>query len=116
MPPPPQPPIRPRRRRQSSLEKISPINTQSCDRLTGSLHASPEKSLQSFPERLSASAKDLKSRELDHSRRCRSCDGILEADEDVHAPVSLPAPLDAATQTKRKKNFMDRCVNKVRLC
>lgn len=34
----------------------------------------------------------------------------------MHSHLSLPTPLDAATQTKRKKNFMDRCVNKVRLC
>lgn len=50
------------------------------------------------------------------SRRCRSCEGILDADEQTHTQLSLPTPLDAATQTKRKKNFMDRCVNKVRLC
>lgn len=112
---------RPRRRRQSSLEKILPAS-QSCDQLTTSSTgtsktASPEKSLHSLPERLSESNETLVSEELEtSSRRCRSCDGILEADENMHPHLSLPTPLEAATQTKRKKNFMDRCVNKVRLC
>lgn len=110
---------RPRRYRQSSLNRASPATSQSCEQLTSSSSnskpASPEKSLYSLPERLSESSDHLDTSKIElTSRRCRSCEGILEAEE-MHTQLSLPTPLDAATQTKRKKNFMDRCVNKVRL-
>ncbi|KAJ2952984.1 hypothetical protein O0L34_g7359 [Tuta absoluta] len=109
---------RPRRSRRSSLERASGAS-QSFDQLprsnSTSQNTSPEKSLYSLPERLSESSDNLDAGEMDKSsRRCRSCEGILE-DEQTHKE-SLPTPLEAATQTKRKKNFMDRCVNKVRLC
>lgn len=79
--------------------------------------ASPEKSLYSLPERLAESSNNLDAFEQDkNSRRCRSCEGNLDADEQMHKKNIFPTPLDATTQTKRKKNFMDRCVNKVRLC
>lgn len=112
---------RPRRSRQSSLEKALPAISQSCDQLCSSSStsktSSPEKSLYSLPERLSESSDNLDCNETEKtSRRCRSCEGILDADEQTHTQLSLPTPIDAATQTKRKKNFMDRCVNKVRLC
>lgn len=115
--------FRPRRSRRSSLKKSSHAQsiTQSCDQLPSSSMssdtASPEKSLHSLPERLAESSNTLDAIELDiNSRKCRSCEGILDADEQKHKKILLPTPLDAATQTKRKKNFMDRCVNKVRLC
>ncbi|CAH2073680.1 unnamed protein product, partial [Iphiclides podalirius] len=114
-------PSEPRRSRRSSLEKASPTNSQSCEQLPSSCNASkstsPVKALYSLPERLSESSDHIDAGESEKSpRRCRSCEGILEADEKAHAQIPLPTPLDAATQTKRKKNFMDRCVNKVRLC
>ncbi|KPJ06179.1 hypothetical protein RR48_14621 [Papilio machaon] len=87
------------------------MTSQSCEQLPSicstSKSTSHAKALHSLPERLTDSEK--------MSRRCRSCEGILDADE-THERIPLPTPLDAATQTKRKKNFMDRCVNKVRLC
>lgn len=108
---------RPRRRRKNTLEKLH-LASQSLDQLTSSSNTayavSPEPNLLSLPERLSESEHNLDSLERS-SRRCRSCDGILDADENAHENRYLPAPLEAATQTKRKKNFMDRCVNKVRL-
>lgn len=111
---------RPRRSRQSSLEKALPAISQSCDQLSSSSTsktASPEKSLFSLPERLSESSDNLDYNEAERtSRRCRSCEGILDADEQSHAQLSLPILLDVSTQTKKKKNVMDRCVNKVRLC
>lgn len=112
---------RPRRSRQSSLDKASSASSQSCEQLgsssnSTSKNASPEKSLYSLPERLSESSDRIDSNEIEKpSRRCRSCEGILDAEEQTHTQLYLPTPLDAATQTKRKKNFMDRCVNKVRL-
>ncbi|KAL4714537.1 hypothetical protein ACJJTC_006583 [Scirpophaga incertulas] len=112
--------LKPRRSRRSSLEKALPAISHSCDQLSSSSTSkttSPEKILYSLPERLSESSENLDTADIEQtSRRCRSCEGILEADEQMHAQLSLPTPLDAATQTKRKKNFMDRCVNKVRLC
>ncbi|KAH9645908.1 hypothetical protein HF086_010107 [Spodoptera exigua] len=110
----------PRRNRQSSLGK-SLASSQSCEQLPTSSYTSkntsPEKSLYSLPETLSESSDNIDSHEVEKpSRRCRSCEGILEAEEQMHTQLSLPTPLDAATQTKRKRNFMDRCVNKVRLC
>lgn len=108
---------RPRRRRQSSLDTASPVFSLSCDQLSvgsASKTTSPMKSLHSLPERLSESSDNLDFNDAEvNSRRCRSCEGMLDADEQSH---SLHAPVEAATQTKRKKNFMDRCVNKVRLC
>lgn len=108
---------RPRRRRQSSLDTASPVFSLSCDQLSvgsASKTTSPMKSLHSLPERLSESSDNLDFNDAEvTSRRCRSCEGMLDADEQSH---SLHAPVEAATQTKRKKNFMDRCVNKVRLC
>lgn len=103
------------------MKKSSHAITQSCDQLPSSSissdTASPEKSLYSLPERLAESSNTLNAIKLDkNSRRCRSCEGILDADEQTHKNKLFPTPLDATTQTKRKKNFMDRCVNKVRLC
>ncbi|CAH2244974.1 jg8443 [Pararge aegeria aegeria] len=103
---------RPRRNRQSSIEKAS-ANSQSCEQLPST--SSPVKTLYSLPERLSESSDNIDCKRIQQaSFRCPSCDGLLDSDE--HTQLSLPAPLDATTQTKRKKNFMDRCVNKVRLC
>ncbi|OWR43569.1 hypothetical protein KGM_208118 [Danaus plexippus plexippus] len=107
-------------RRRSSADKAS-AKSQSCDQLTDinstSKQNSPVKTLYSLPERLSESSDNIDFKESqENSRRCRSFEGILDADDKMHTQLSLPAPLDATTQTKRKKNFMDRCVNKVRLC
>ncbi|CAB3224697.1 unnamed protein product [Arctia plantaginis] len=112
------PPVRPRRNRQSSsLGKALSTTSQSCEQLPiSSKNTSPDKSLFSLPERLSESSDNIDSEIEKSSRRCRSCEGILEAEEQTHTQLSLPTPIEAATQTKRKRNFMDRCVNKVRLC
>lgn len=98
-----------------------PTSSQSCEQLSSnstSKTTSPEKSLYSLPERLSDSSTHIDVKEIEKtSRRCRSCEGLLDTEEQArNLQVPLPTPLDAATQTKRKKNFMDRCVNKVRLC
>lgn len=110
---------RPRRNRQSSVEKALG-NSQSCEQLDSSTSASttnsPVKTLYSLPERLSESdnvdCKEVKMLEDGHI--CSTCKRPIDSCE--HTQISLPTPLDVTTQTKRKKNFMDRCVNKVRLC
>lgn len=111
---------RPRRSRQSSVEKAL-ANSQSCEQLANSssssvLTNSPVKTLYSLPERLSE-CDNVDCREVqmvEDGDVCNTCKRPIDSCE--HIQISLPTPLDVTTQTKRKKNFMDRCVNKVRLC
>ncbi|CAH2086319.1 unnamed protein product [Euphydryas editha] len=112
--------VEPRRSRQSSVEKAS-AKSESCDQLSTSnstsITNSPVKTLYSLPERLSECCDNLETINIQENledKKCPVCDHPMNSYE--HAQMSLSAPLDATTQTKRKKNFMDRCVNKVRLC
>lgn len=114
------PVCRPRRSRQSSVERAS-AKSQSCDQSSNSSSSSktnsPVKTLYSLPERLSECSDNLETKDVQENledKKCPVCDHPMDSFE--HARMSLSAPLDATTQTKRKKNFMDRCVNKVRLC
>ncbi|CAK1545324.1 unnamed protein product [Leptosia nina] len=100
------PPIRPRRSRQASIEKAKDLD--SCDASPKQLFTAASCDLQ---ERLAGSTDSIHQETLVNSRRSRSCEGSLD-----ESPADLPSPLHTSTQTKRKKNFMDRCVNKVRLC
>lgn len=49
-------------------------------------------------------------------RRAQSCEGLLNDSSASHqvSMLSLPLAHNSASGMKRKKNFMDKCVNKVR--
>lgn len=54
--------------------------------------------------------------QVDVPRRAQSCEGLLNDSSASHqvSMLSLPLPFNSASGMKRKKNFMDKCVNKVR--
>lgn len=106
------------------LDKSDKSAMSSSENLEPSSDCSPERDpcpamghlTQSCEDVLDCLEEEEPSELTETPRRAQSCEGLLQGPPNPHqvSMLSLPLPLDNTNGGKRKKNFMDKCVNKVR--